>query len=80
MTLQSAPPTRRNSLILIKPEEIDELRLEAKHTIDMATFVDRDEIDSRYFEKPYYLLRMVMTRTRVMSSSAMCWQRARRSP
>jgi DNA end-binding protein Ku len=22
----------------------------------MARFVDRDEIDSRYFEKPYYLL------------------------
>src|SRR5215475_1332984 len=42
--------------ILIKPEEIDELKLEAKHTIDMATFVDRDEIDVRYFEKPYYLL------------------------
>jgi DNA end-binding protein Ku len=42
--------------VLIKPEEIDELRLEAKHTIDMARFVDRDEIDSRYFEKPYYLL------------------------
>ena len=42
--------------ILINPEEIDALKLEAKHTIDMATFVDRDEIDSRYFEKPYYLL------------------------
>jgi DNA end-binding protein Ku len=42
--------------VLIKPEEIDELKLEAKHTIDMARFVDRDEIDSRYFEKPYYLL------------------------
>ena len=42
--------------VLIKPEELDELRLEAKHTIDMARFVDRDEIDSRYFEKPYYLL------------------------
>jgi DNA end-binding protein Ku len=42
--------------VLIKPEEIDELRLEAKHTIDMARFVDLDEIDSRYFEKPYYLL------------------------
>jgi DNA end-binding protein Ku len=40
----------------IKPEELDELKLEAKHTIDMARFVDRDEIDSRYFEKPYYLL------------------------
>ena len=42
--------------ILINPEELDELKLEAKHTIDMAEFVDRDEIDSRYFEKPYYLL------------------------
>jgi Ku protein len=40
----------------IKPEELDELKLEAKHTIDMARFVDRDETDSRYFEKPYYLL------------------------
>jgi DNA end-binding protein Ku len=42
--------------VLIKPEELDELKLEAKHTINMARFVDRDEIDSRYFEKPYYLL------------------------
>jgi DNA end-binding protein Ku len=42
--------------VLIKPEEIDELKLEAKHTIDMTRFVDRDEIDSRYFEKPYYLM------------------------
>jgi DNA end-binding protein Ku len=42
--------------VLIKPKELDELKLEAKHTIDMARFVDLDEIDSRYFEKPYYLL------------------------
>src|SRR4051794_7839910 len=42
--------------VLIKPEELDELKLEAKHTIDMARFVSRDDIDSRYFEKPYYLL------------------------
>jgi DNA end-binding protein Ku len=42
--------------VLIKPEELDDLKLEAKHTIDMARFVDRDEIDSRYFEKPYYIL------------------------
>jgi DNA end-binding protein Ku len=42
--------------VLIKPEEIEELKLEAKHTIDMTRFVDRDEIDSRYFEKPYYLV------------------------
>ena len=42
--------------VLIKPEEIDELKLEVKHTDHMARFVSRDEIDSRYFEKPYYLL------------------------
>ena len=42
--------------MLINPEEIDELKLEAKHTIDMARFVNLDEIDSLYFEKPYYLL------------------------
>ena len=42
--------------VLIHPKEIDELKLEAKHTIDMVRFVDEAEIDSRYFEKPYYLV------------------------
>ena len=38
--------------ILIKPEELNDLKLEAKHTIDMVRFVDEDENDSRYLEKP----------------------------
>jgi DNA end-binding protein Ku len=42
--------------VLIKQDELDELKLEASHTIDMMTFVERDEIDPRYFEKPYYLM------------------------
>jgi DNA end-binding protein Ku len=42
--------------VLIHPSEIDELKLEAKHTIDMVRFVEEAEIDSRYFEKPYYLV------------------------
>jgi DNA end-binding protein Ku len=41
--------------VLIKPEELDDLKLEAKHTIDMVRFVDEAEIDTRYLEKPYYL-------------------------
>ena len=41
--------------VLIDPKEIDDLKLEAKHTIDMVRFVDEAEIDSRYLEKPYYL-------------------------
>jgi DNA end-binding protein Ku len=42
--------------VLIHPKEMDELKLEAKHTIDMVRFVDEAEIDSRYYEKPYYLV------------------------
>jgi DNA end-binding protein Ku len=42
--------------VLIDPKEIDDLKLEAKHTIDMVRFVDKDEIDTRYWEKPYYLV------------------------
>jgi DNA end-binding protein Ku len=42
--------------VLIDPKEIDDLKLEAKHTIDMARFVDENEIDTRYWEKPYYLV------------------------
>ena len=42
--------------VLIQPSEIDELKLEAKHTIDMVRFVDEAEIDSRFYEKPYYLV------------------------
>ena len=37
------------------PKEIDDLKLEAKHTIDMVRFVDEAEIDSRFKEKSYYL-------------------------
>jgi DNA end-binding protein Ku len=41
--------------VLIHPKELDDLKLEAKHTIDMVRFVDEAEIDSRFWEKPYYL-------------------------
>src|SRR5689334_15962860 len=42
--------------ILVDPKEIDDLKLEAKHIIDMVRFVDEEEIDTRYWEKPYYLV------------------------
>src|SRR6266496_1274618 len=38
--------------VLLRPEELGELKLEAKHTIDMVRFVEEPEIDSRYWEKP----------------------------
>jgi DNA end-binding protein Ku len=46
----------KGKYVLLDQKEIDELKLEAKQTIELVRFVDRDEIDARYFEKPYYLL------------------------
>jgi DNA end-binding protein Ku len=47
-----ATSTPKGITSYIDPKEIDELKLEAKHTIDMVRFVDEGEIDSRYWEKP----------------------------
>ncbi len=46
----------KGQYVLLTNEELSELKLEASHTIDMTTFVGRDEIDPRFFEKPYYLM------------------------
>ena len=41
--------------VLLKPDDLDKLKLEAKHTIELVRFVDLADVDSRYFEKPYYI-------------------------
>jgi DNA end-binding protein Ku len=46
----------RGKFILLDQEEIDALKLESKHTLELTRFVDESEIDPRYFERPYYLL------------------------
>jgi DNA end-binding protein Ku len=46
----------KGKYVLLDQKEIDELKLEAKQTIELVRFVDQDDIDARYFEKPYYLL------------------------
>jgi DNA end-binding protein Ku len=42
--------------VILKPEELDEIKLESKSTIDLVQFVEHCEIDPRYFEKPYYVV------------------------
>jgi DNA end-binding protein Ku len=42
--------------VTIEPEEIEAIRLESKKTIDMVQFVDAEQIDSRYYERPYYIV------------------------
>jgi len=46
----------KNKYVLIDQEEIDDLKLEAKQTIELVRFVDEDAIDDRFYETPYYLL------------------------
>jgi DNA end-binding protein Ku len=39
----------------LDPDELDEIKLESRRTIDLVQFVDHDEIDPRYYELPYYV-------------------------
>jgi DNA end-binding protein Ku len=45
----------KGKYVLIGEDEIEDVKLEAKHTIDLVQFVDDDEIDPMYFEKPYFV-------------------------
>lgn len=44
-----------DTYVTFEPDELEALRLESTKTIDLVRFVDAKEIDSRYFEKPYFL-------------------------
>jgi DNA end-binding protein Ku len=45
----------RNQYMPVEDEELEALRLESTHTIDIEKFVPRSEIDERYLDSPYYL-------------------------
>jgi DNA end-binding protein Ku len=42
--------------VLLDPEEIESVKLESRKTLDLVQFVDEDEIDATYFDKPYYVV------------------------
>ncbi|NHK27881.1 Ku protein [Parvularcula flava] len=46
----------KDNYVILSNEELDEIRLETKETIELVQFVDHCEIDPRYFEKPYYVV------------------------
>lgn len=41
--------------VLFQPEELEKLKLESRHTIELVQFVDTHEIDMAYFDKPYFV-------------------------
>ncbi len=46
----------KGQYVLIDPEEIEDLKIEAKKTLDLVQFVSHGEIDPIWFERPYYVV------------------------
>lgn len=46
----------KNRYVLISDEELDSVRLETTHTLDIERFVDVADIDRLFFDDPYILL------------------------
>ena len=42
--------------VLLDPEEIESVKLESRKTLDLVQFVDEGDIESTFFEKPYYVV------------------------
>lgn len=46
----------KGSYVLIEPEEVEALKIEAKKTLDLVQFVKQGEIDPIWFDRPYYVV------------------------
>lgn len=46
----------KGKYVLLTDEEIDKIKLEAKKVVDLVQFVDADEIDPVYFDRPFFVL------------------------
>ena len=46
----------KGRFVLIEPEEIDQIKIESKKTLEIVQFVDLGDIDPMYYEKPYFLV------------------------
>ncbi len=46
----------KGEYVLLEPEEIESVKLESRKTLELAQFVDLNEIDAIYFDKPYFVV------------------------
>jgi DNA end-binding protein Ku len=46
----------KGNYVLLEDEEIEAVKIESRKTLDLVQFVDKDEVDVLYFEKPYYVV------------------------
>jgi len=45
----------KGQYIQVEDEEIEKIKIESTHTLEIESFVPREEIDDRYIESPYYI-------------------------
>lgn len=45
----------KGEYVEVEREELEAVQIESNHTIDIDSFVPRDEIDDRYIDHPYYI-------------------------
>jgi DNA end-binding protein Ku len=46
---------RKGEYIIVEPDELENLKVPSKHTIDVNQFVNLDELLPEYIEKPYFV-------------------------
>ena len=46
----------KGSYVLLSDEELEGVKLESKKTLELTQFVDYDDIDVLYYEKPYFVV------------------------
>src|SRR5262245_23305262 len=46
----------KGKYVEIKPEELEAVEIKSTRTIDIDSFVPEEEIDKRYYERPYYIV------------------------
>ena len=46
----------KGEYVLLEPEEIENVKLESRKTLDLVQFVEVTDIDPMYFDKPYYVV------------------------
>jgi Ku protein len=46
---------KKGEYVEIEKEELEAVQIESNHTIDIDSFVPKDEIDKRYLNHPYYI-------------------------
>src|SRR5215469_18555492 len=45
----------KGEYVMLEPKELEKVRIPTKRVIELRQFVDQDDIDFEYFEKPYFV-------------------------